>query len=98
MPLSDLFSQTKLASLAWSSLKSTMPRHAMSPAGALFPTSRVSIELVQKAAEMGIPFIAAVSALQPALLSRPLLGITLVAVVRQDRFEVFTRRNRIADL
>ena len=67
------------------------------PAGVLVLTSRVSVELVQKASVMGIPVIAAVSApTSLAIRTAAAAGITLIAVVRQDGFEVFTRGDRLA--
>jgi FdhD protein len=64
--------------------------------GAILLTSRVSVEMVQKAAMMGAPVIAAVSA-PTALAVRvaEAAGITLVAVARDDGFEVFTHAARI---
>jgi FdhD protein len=64
--------------------------------GAVLMTSRVSIELVQKTARLGAPMIAAVSA--PTSLAVRLAeaaGITLVAVLRDDGFEIFTHPERI---
>ena len=67
------------------------------PAGVLVLTSRVSVELVQKASAMGVPVIAAVSApTNLAIRTAEAAGITLIAVVRQDGFEVFTRGDRLA--
>ncbi len=60
-------------------------------------TSRLSVELVQKAAAVGIPVLVAVSA--PTALAVRIAdaaGITLVAVARNDGFEVFTHPRRIA--
>jgi FdhD protein len=59
-------------------------------------TSRVSIEMVQKAAAVGIPVLVAVSA-PTALAVRTAegAGITLVAVARSDGFEIFTHPKRI---
>jgi FdhD protein len=64
--------------------------------GIVVLTSRVSIELVQKAAAMGIAVLVAVSA-PTALAVRACAaaGITLVAVARGDGFEVFTHQHRI---
>lgn len=60
-------------------------------------TSRVSVELVQKAAVAGLPLIAAISAPTAlAVRSAGFAGITLVAVAREDGFEVFTHHERIA--
>lgn len=59
-------------------------------------TSRVSIELVQKAAAIGCPMIAAVSAPTGlAIRTAEEAGITLVAVARDDSFEVFTHGERV---
>jgi FdhD protein len=65
--------------------------------GMVLLTSRVSVEMVQKAAAMGAPLIAAVSA--PTALAVRMAersGITLVAIARADGFEVFTHPQRIA--
>jgi FdhD protein len=63
----------------------------------LLLTSRVSVEMVQKAAVLGSPIIVAVSA-PTALAVRTAeeAGITLVAVARDDGFELFTHPRRIA--
>src|SRR5262249_41674341 len=61
-------------------------------------TSRVSVEMVQKAAVAGAPIIAAVSAPTAlALETADQAGITLVAVARADGFEVFTHPHRIME-
>jgi FdhD protein len=60
-------------------------------------TSRLSVELVQKAAAIGIPVLVAVSA--PTALAVRIAdasGITVIAVARNDGFEVFTHPRRIA--
>jgi FdhD protein len=66
-------------------------------AGIVLLTSRVSVEMVQKTAALGAPVIVAVSA-PTALAVRACesAGITLVAVARDDGFEVFTHGERIA--
>jgi FdhD protein len=59
-------------------------------------TSRVSVEMIQKAAVIGVPLVVAVSA--PTALAVRMAnatGITLVAIARQDGFEVFTHAHRI---
>ena len=64
--------------------------------GVLVMTSRVSIELIQKAAVMGVQILAAVSA--PTLLAvreAESIGMTLVGIARDDGFEVFTHADRI---
>ena len=64
--------------------------------GMLLMTSRISVELVQKAAAIGAPALCAISA--PTRLAIELAqsaGITLIGVVRPDGFEVFTHPERI---
>jgi FdhD protein len=64
--------------------------------GAGLLTSRLSVELVQKAAAIGIPVLIAVSAPTAlAVRAAETAGITLVAVARSDGFEVFTHADRI---
>lgn len=78
-------------------LAGALARASISAArGAVVLTSRVSVEMVQKAAVMGAPLIAAVSA-PTALAVRvaEAAGITLVAVAREDGFEVFANGARI---
>jgi len=65
--------------------------------GMVLLTSRVSVEMVQKAAAMGAPLMVAVSA--PTALAVRMAdaaGITLAAIARADGFEVFTHPGRIA--
>ncbi|MBB5515866.1 FdhD protein [Rubricella aquisinus] len=65
-------------------------------AGAVFITSRISVEMVQKAAVMGAPVLVAVSA--PTALAVRMAeaaGVTLVARARGDRFETYTYQHRI---
>lgn len=65
--------------------------------GFLVLTSRVSVEMVQKAAALGIEIIVAVSAPTAlALRVAETAGITLVAVARPDAFEIFTHPHRIS--
>lgn len=65
-------------------------------AGAVVVTSRVSVEMVQKTAIIGSPFIIAISA-PTALAIRTAedAGMTLIALVRGDEFEIFTGADRI---
>jgi FdhD protein len=66
-------------------------------AGMALLTSRVSIEMVQKAAAVGIPVLVAVSAPTAlAVRTAEKAGITLVAIARGDGFEIFTHPKRIA--
>jgi len=61
-------------------------------------SSRLSVELIQKAAAIGIPVLVAVSAPTAlAVRAAEASGITLVAVAREDGFEVFTGPQRIQD-
>ena len=65
-------------------------------AGAVVVTSRVSVEMVQKTAIVGSPFIIAISA--PTALSirtAEQAGMTLIALVRGDEFEIFTGAERV---
>lgn len=64
--------------------------------GLLLLTSRVSVEMVQKASRIGVPVIVAVSApTSLALETAEQAGITLVAIARGNEFEVFTRPDRV---
>jgi len=79
----------KLAgALAWT--------HVEAEQGFFLLSSRVSIEMVQKSAAIGIPIIVAISA-PTALAVRACdhAGLTLIAVARQNGFEVFTHPRRI---
>jgi FdhD protein len=79
-------------------LAGALARNATSAAhGAVLLTSRVSVEMIQKAAVLGAPVVVAVSAPTAlALRIAEAAGITLVAVARDDGFEVFTHCDRIA--
>lgn len=67
--------------------------------GALLLTSRLSLELVQKAAAFGAPLVAAISApTDLALRTADEAGITVLAVVRPDAAEVFTHPYRVQEL
>ncbi len=64
--------------------------------GAVLLTSRVSVEMVQKTAMIGAPVLIAVSAPTTlAIRTADAAGITLIAVAREDGFEVFTHPDRI---
>ncbi len=64
--------------------------------GILLMTSRLSIELVQKAARMGACIVAAVSAPTAlAVRAAEQAGLTLIGVARADGFEVFTAPDRV---
>ena len=65
--------------------------------GLLLLSSRISVEMVQKAAMVGAAVVVAVSA--PTSLAVRLAddaGITLIGIARADGFEVFTHPERIA--
>jgi FdhD protein len=73
-----------------------LARGGETAAGVLTLTSRVSVELVQKAAAMGVPVLAAVSApTRLAIETAQAAGLTLIAVARRDGFEVFTHPQRV---
>jgi FdhD protein len=78
-------------------LTGALVRTRRAPAtGAILMTSRLSVELVQKAAMMGAPILAAVSAPTAlALREAEKAGITIVGIVRDDGCEIFTHPERI---
>jgi FdhD protein len=66
--------------------------------GVVLMTSRVSVELIQKAARIGAPVIAAISAPTAlAVRTAEACGMTLIAVMRGRDFEVFTHPERIVE-
>jgi FdhD protein len=65
-------------------------------AGVVLLTSRVSVEMIQKAAAIGAGVVAAVSVPTAlALRDAEQAGMTLVAVARHDGFEIFCHPERI---
>lgn len=67
--------------------------------GAVLLTSRVSIELIQKTAMFGAPILAAISVpTARAVREAEAAGMTLIAVARDDGFEVFTGAARLLGL
>ena len=65
--------------------------------GAVVVTSRVSVEMVQKTAAIGAAIIMAVSAPTAlAIRTADAAGMTLVALVRGDDFDIFTHPDRVA--
>jgi FdhD protein len=73
-----------------------MLRQGISPQGAVVLTSRVSTDMVQKVAMLGAPVIIAVSApTAEAVELAETSGITLIALARGDRFEVFSHTDRL---
>lgn len=66
--------------------------------GAVVVTSRVSVEMVQKTAVIGAGAIIAVSAPTAlAIRTADEAGMTLVALVRGEEFDIFTRPDRVTD-
>ncbi len=78
-------------------LAGALLREGIAPAaGAILLTSRVSVEMVQKAARMGCALLLAVSAPTGLAIRRAeRAGITLAAIARADGFEIFTHPTRI---
>jgi len=65
--------------------------------GVVLLTSRISIELVQKAARMGACVVAAISAPTAlAVRAADQAGMTLLGVARDDGFEVFSGASRVS--
>jgi FdhD protein len=65
--------------------------------GIVLVTSRVSVEMVQKTATLGASILVAVSAPTAlAVRAADACGMTLVAVAREQDFEIFTHRRRVA--
>ena len=64
--------------------------------GVVLMTSRISVELVQKVATMGVPILAAISAPTSLAVSEATnAGVTIVGIVRNDGLEIFTHPERI---
>lgn len=78
-------------------LAGALARSGFAPGrGAVLLTSRVSVELIQKAAQMGAAVLVAVSAPTAlAVRTADAAGVTIAAVARADGFEVFTHPGRI---
>lgn len=78
-------------------LAGALAREGETRPGVVLLTSRVSVEMVQKAAAIGAPVIIAVSAPTTlAVQTADAAGITLIGVARPDGFEVFTRPERVS--
>jgi FdhD protein len=64
--------------------------------GVVAVTSRLSVEMVQKAAILGSPVLIAISAPTAlAIRTAEEAGMTLIALVRGEDFEIFTHPHRI---
>jgi FdhD protein len=64
--------------------------------GAVVVTSRLSIEMIQKAGILGSPIIIAISAPTAyAVRTAEEAGVTMIAVARGDDFEIFTHAHRV---
>lgn len=65
--------------------------------GVVVLSSRISVEMVQKAAMMGTPMVMAVSVPTAlAIRQADMAGITLIGIARADGFEAFTHPERIS--
>ncbi|MBX7198630.1 MAG: formate dehydrogenase accessory sulfurtransferase FdhD [Rhodospirillaceae bacterium] len=78
-------------------LAGTLARRGLKAGGGVvLISSRVSVEMVQKAAIMGAPLLVAISAPTAlAIRTAERANLTLAAVARDDGFEVFTAPERI---
>jgi FdhD protein len=77
-------------------LVGAMVRTSTQPTGAVVLTSRISTDMVQKVAMLGAPMIIAVSAPTVAAVElAEAAGITLVALAKGEKFEVFSHTDRI---
>ncbi|MDQ0456599.1 formate dehydrogenase accessory sulfurtransferase FdhD [Rhizobium paknamense] len=64
--------------------------------GMVVVTSRLSVEMVQKAAILGAPVLAAISAPTAlAIETAEAAGMTLIGIARGEDFEIFTRPDRV---
>lgn len=65
--------------------------------GAVVVTSRISVEMVQKAAILGSSILIAISAPTAlAIRTAEAAGMTLIALTRGEDFEIFTRGDRVS--
>jgi FdhD protein len=74
----------------------TSKKGSLAAEGVIVLSSRISIELVQKAGMMGVAIVVGVSAPTAlAVRTAEATGLTLVGIARDDGFEVFTHPERI---
>lgn len=65
--------------------------------GAVVVTSRLSVEMIQKTALLGCPFLIAISAPTAlAIETAEQAGMCLIGIARGEEFEVFTRPDRLS--
>jgi FdhD protein len=73
-----------------------LQKGSLAAEGVIVLSSRISIELVQKAGMMGVAIVVGVSAPTAlAVRTAEATGLTLVGIARDDGFEVFTHPERI---
>ncbi len=80
-------------------LAGALARGALPAAGAVILTSRISIDLVQKCALMGVPVLVGVSApTAQAVAVADAAGLALVGLARDDGCEVFCHVERLSGI